>query len=97
MNEIKLINLANLLKLASLVEMATGLALIVSPSFMALLLLNSELARVGVAIGRVAGFGLFALGPILLAKSTDGGSAPQHRGPCGSIMSLLQSTLLSWA
>lgn len=51
-----------LLALAAAVEAATGLALMADPSFVAQLLLGAELSGAAVAVGRVAGIGLAALG-----------------------------------
>lgn len=50
------------LAFAALTETATGMALIVSPSLVAQLLLGTELSGVAVAVGRVAGISLFSLG-----------------------------------
>ncbi len=44
------------------IEAATGIALIAVPDLVARLLLGTELDSGGVAVARVAGFGLFALG-----------------------------------
>jgi hypothetical protein len=44
------------------IELATGVALIAAPELVARLLLGAELPRTGVAVARLAGFGLFALG-----------------------------------
>lgn len=54
--------LSNLLKIAALLEIATGLVLMACPSCAALLLLNSDLTGAGLVVSRIAGFGLFALG-----------------------------------
>ena len=43
------------------IEAATGVALIVAPEFVARLLLGTELSRGGVAVARVAAFGLLSL------------------------------------
>jgi hypothetical protein len=50
------------LTLAAALEAATGLALITVPSVVARQLLGDELSGPGTAVGRVAGFGLLALG-----------------------------------
>jgi len=50
------------LAFAALAEAATGIALIVAPSFVARLLLGTELSGVAVAVGRVAGVSLLSLG-----------------------------------
>ena len=51
-----------LLALAAGIEAMTGVALIVDPSLVARLLLGAGLSGVSVAVGRVAGFALLALG-----------------------------------
>lgn len=50
------------LAFAALAEAVTGVALVVAPSLAARLLLGSELSGVAVAVGRVAGISLLALG-----------------------------------
>ena len=50
-----------LVTFAAAVEAAAGLALIVAPSFVAWLLIGSDLSAAGAAVGRVAGFGLCGL------------------------------------
>ena len=49
-------------RLSATIETATGVALIAAPDFVAHLLLGVGLSDSGVAVGRIAGFGLFALG-----------------------------------
>jgi len=51
-----------LLKLTSILEGATGLALIAMPDVVARLLLGGDISGASIAIGRVAGFGLLSLG-----------------------------------
>jgi hypothetical protein len=51
-----------LVALAAMLEAVTGLVLIIAPSFAVRLLLGEEPSGAGVALGRVAGFGLFSLG-----------------------------------
>lgn len=51
-----------LLAVAAAFEIVVGLILMASPALVARLLLGAELAAPGEAIGRVAGFGLLALG-----------------------------------
>ena len=46
---------------AAIVEIATGLALIVDPAIVARLLLGAELSGVGTAVGRCFGFALVGL------------------------------------
>lgn len=52
----------NVLTFAAVVEIATGLALLVAPSLVALLLVGTQLSGVSIAIARVAGIALIALG-----------------------------------
>jgi hypothetical protein len=51
-----------LLALSAIIEAATGVALIADPPIVGRLLLGTELTGVTVAVGRVAGIGLFSLG-----------------------------------
>ena len=51
-----------LLAFAAGIEAATGLALIVDPALVAQWLLGTEVSGAAVAVGRVAGAGLFSLG-----------------------------------
>ena len=53
---------AKILSFASLVEVGTGLALIIAPRLVVGLLLGAELAAESVPLGRVAGVALLALG-----------------------------------
>ena len=53
---------AKILSFASLVEVGTGLALIIAPRLVVGLLLGGELAAESVPLGRVAGVALLALG-----------------------------------
>ena len=50
------------LVLAAVAEAATGLALLIVPSLVGLLLLGEEFAGVAIPVGRVAGIALTALG-----------------------------------
>jgi len=50
------------LALAAVAEVATGLALLVVPSLVGLLLLGGELAGVAIPVARVTGIALIALG-----------------------------------
>ncbi|MGB7502480.1 MAG: hypothetical protein WBM25_08810 [Azonexus sp.] len=50
------------LVLAAVSEAATGLALVVAPSLVARLLLGEELSGMAIAVARVAGIALIALG-----------------------------------
>lgn len=51
-----------LLALSAVVEGVTGVALLIAPTIVARLLLGAELSGAGVAVGRVAGIALLALG-----------------------------------
>ena len=51
-----------LARLSAAIEAATGLALIALPDLVARVLLGVGLSGGGIAVGRVAGFGLLALG-----------------------------------
>ncbi len=51
-----------LVMLSAAIEGVTGLALIADPAFVVSLLLGAGLSESGVAVGRVGGFGLLALG-----------------------------------
>ena len=52
----------NALIVAAILEAATGLALVVAPSLVAELLLGGQLAGIPMAVARVAGIALIALG-----------------------------------
>ena len=52
----------NVLKFAVILELATGLALLIVPSLVARLLLGTELAGVSIPIARVTGIALVGLG-----------------------------------
>jgi hypothetical protein len=54
--------LSNLVTFAAVLEATTGLALMVSPSFVARLLFGVDLTGVSIVVARVAGIGLFSLG-----------------------------------
>jgi hypothetical protein len=51
-----------LLTVAAVLEAATGLALLLAPSFVARLLLGDSVSGTGTAVGRVAGCALVSLG-----------------------------------
>jgi hypothetical protein len=51
-----------LVRLSAAIEAATGVALIAAPDFVAHVLLGAGLSDSGIAVARVAGFGLLALG-----------------------------------
>jgi hypothetical protein len=58
--------------LSAAIEAATGVALLALPDFVARLLLGTELSASGIAVARVAGFALLALG----VACWPGGDAP---------------------
>ncbi len=69
-----------LLTLASTIEAATGLALMVVPSVVVRLLLGGEISGASVPLGRVAGFGLLSLGLASWpARDSAGNTAPALR------------------
>lgn len=51
-----------LVAVSAAIEAVTGVALIANPGFVAAVLLGASLDGAGVAVGRVAGFGLLSLG-----------------------------------
>jgi hypothetical protein len=53
---------STLVRLSAVIEAATGVALIAAPDLVARVLLGPGLSDSGVAVGRVAGFGLLSLG-----------------------------------
>ena len=54
--------LSNLVTFAAVLEAATGLALMLGPSFVARLLFGIDLTGVSIVVARLAGIGLFSLG-----------------------------------
>jgi hypothetical protein len=60
-----------LLSLATAIEAATGVALIVSPQAVAGLLLGADLTGAGIAVGRVAGIALLSLGVVCWMSRQD--------------------------
>ena len=54
--------MSRLLKLTALIEVATGLGLIVMPAAVVRLLLGAEISGASIPLGRVAGVALLALG-----------------------------------
>lgn len=74
-------------KVSAAIEAATGVALIAVPGLVARLLLGAELSSSGIAVARVAGFGLLALG---LACWSDGESVTRK-----SIRALVVYNLLA--
>ncbi len=66
-----------LLSLASILEILTGLALIVAPSAVAWLLLGDGASGTGIPVGRVAGVALLSLGVACYPRSLNIGSLKQ--------------------
>ena len=64
-----------LLAVAAAIEAITGLVLLIDPSFVASLLLGNVVSGTGVAVGRVAGIALIALGLACWPKSSAGNVA----------------------
>jgi hypothetical protein len=60
-----------LLSVAAVVEVATGIALIVDPRGVASLLLAADLVGAGIAVGRVAGIALLSLGVVCWMSRQD--------------------------
>ncbi len=55
-------NLRNVLLVAAIVEVATGLALLLAPAVVAKLLLGVQIPAIGMVLGRCFGIALLALG-----------------------------------
>jgi hypothetical protein len=66
---------STLAMVSAAIEAATGAALIAAPELVARVLLGAELSGSGIAVARVAGFGLLALGLACWPGSDD--SSPQ--------------------
>ena len=69
----------NLLRLTAVLEGVTGLALITDPSLVARLLLGDDVAGAGIALGRVAGFGLVSLACACWPASEQAEVGPSRR------------------
>jgi hypothetical protein len=65
-----------LLSVAAAIEAITGIALIVSPQIVSQLLLGADLPGTGIAVARVAGAALLALGVGCWKSREDAGNAP---------------------
>jgi hypothetical protein len=78
-----------LLALTSALEAMTGLALMIDPALVARLLLGADLAGAGLAVGRLAGFGLFALGLACWPNAAAG------RGQASAVLAMLSYSLLA--
>ena len=62
MSETSLLTLRNILAFSAVVEIATGLALMIDPAIVAALLLGAEISGAGTVLGRCFGVALLALG-----------------------------------
>jgi hypothetical protein len=72
--------MTKLLGLAAVLEAATGLALVIQPSLVGQLLLGGGVAGAGMALARVAGFALLALGVACWpGREAGSGGAPALR------------------
>jgi hypothetical protein len=67
-----------LLALAAAIEAGTGVALMVDPPLVTQLLLGAEISGAAIAVGRVGGVGLLALG-LACWPSSDAGDAVRPR------------------
>ena len=82
-----------LVMLSAAIEAATGIALIAAPDLVARLLLGTELSGSGVAVARVAGFALLALG---VACWPGGDDAPQSATRALFVYNLLAGIYLGY-
>ena len=70
-----------LLGVAAVIEVVTGLALMIHPLLVVVLLLGTGVSGVGIALGRVAGFALLSLGLACWPGVDSGGAkSPALRG-----------------
>ncbi len=69
---------STLVRLSAAIEAATGVACIAVPSFVARVLLGADLSAGGIAVARVAGFGLLSLG-LACWPNGDGATHPAIR------------------
>jgi len=69
-----------LLGLAAVLEAATGLALVIHPALVAQLLFGDGVAGAGMALARVAGFALLALGVACWPSREAGSGSAQSTG-----------------
>ena len=86
-------NTRTLARLSAAIEAATGVALIAVPDLVARLLLGVGLSSSGIAVGRIAGFGLFALG---LACWPTAGDAPPSAVRALFVYNLLAGLYLAY-
>ena len=67
--------MSRFLKLTAIIEVLTGLGLLVVPAIVVRLLLNSEISGAALPLGRVAGVALLALGVACWLASSDAPSS----------------------
>ena len=86
------ITMKRLLGLAAVLEVATGLALIIDPPLLSHLLLGEGVSGAGIALGHVAGFALVGLGLACWPRfesagvNTPGSSSAAHVQPAGDTL-----------
>jgi hypothetical protein len=80
MSEPKLLSRQSALRLASVVEIATGGLLLIIPSLVVQLLLGKHLSADGMPVARVAGAGLLGLGLACWPSAEGRASLPAFRG-----------------
>jgi hypothetical protein len=68
-----------LVTVSAVIEVVTGLVLIINPALVARVLLDADLSGSGAAVGRLCGIGLLSLG-LVGWPSGDSVSAPSTRG-----------------
>ncbi len=69
----------NVLKVAAVAEIGTGVARVVAPAIVAMLLLGTEIPSVGLVVARCFGIGLLALGLACWPDPRDGSVARAPR------------------
>ena len=77
--------MSRFLKLTAIIEVLTGLGLLVVPAIVVRLLLNSEISGAALPLGRVAGVALLALGVACWLASNDTPSSAA-RGLVGAML-----------
>jgi len=90
--------LANVLSVGGVLETVTGLALLVDPAGGASVLFGSSMEGAGVAIGRIGGAGLLALGiACWLARKTPMSAASVGVGWAYLVYNVIACVTLAWA
>src|SRR6266478_1138112 len=85
--------MSRLLKLAAIIEAATGLALIAVPAIVVRLLLGAEISGASIPLARVAGAALLALGVACWLARDD----TQSRAARGLVVALLMYNIVATA